>query len=475
MIIVNREELLEHGNTAGRGVVLDVLETALAAPDPYHSVRKMVRIEDGRLCVGHPDLSDPPGQPPLEFDLSAIGKIYVVGGGKAAQREAEALEDVLGDRIAEGHLNAKKGDSVRLKRIAVTLAGHPLPDADSVAGARRIVEIMRRARREDIVFMCHSGGATALTALPAPGISLADLQAVYRLLYFECGAAMPVANAVRNQLVVLHSRHARYVGEATAIQLLTSETPPGLRVHQYEAPKYGDGGYRAAREVLHAHRCWDRVPESVRAFLTAADPRYGHLRPEETAGKPHYYFRVMGPEAMLEAARRRSEALGLTAVILASSLNDVEARPIGEALGHVASEVEHLGQPASPPCMLICGGELVVTVGDATGTGGRNQEFALAAATRIAGSPHSVVASVDSEGTDGPTDAAGGIVDGDTVLRAQAAGLDIGQELANHNSHGVLGALGDLIYTGVRGTNVRDLRLIYVGGQRPATWIVRAP
>ena len=170
--------------------------------------------------------------------------------------------------------------------------------------------------------------------------------------------------------------------------------------------------------MLHEHGLWERVPESVRTYLTVADPRYGHLTADEVAGKPFYYFRVMGPEAMLQAAKERSEALGIRPLIMASSLNDVEARPIGEAFGHMAMEVEHLSQPVPPPCMLICGGELLVRVGDATGMGGRNQEFALAAATRIAGSPNIVVASVDSEGGDGPTDAAGGIVDGFTLERA---------------------------------------------------------
>ncbi len=462
MILKNRDELLRHGNVADRKVVLDVLEAGLAAPDPYENVKKIVRVEGNRLIIGHPEFSQPPGQPPIEFDLASVGHIYVVGGGKVAQRQAEALEEILGDRISDGQINAKKGDTVRLKRIPVTLAGHPIPDEDSVAGAQRIVEIERRARRGDIVFLCHSGGATALTALPAPGISLADLQTIYRLLYFECGAAMPVANAVRNQLVVLHSRHPRYVGEATLVQLETTETPAGLRVHAYEAPNYGDGGYRAAIEVLRAYRLWERVPESVRRFLLAADPRYGHLRPEETAGKPWYVFRVMGPEAMLAAAQQRAAELGIRPVILASSLNDVEARAIGEALGYIATEIELLGQPLAPPSMLILGGELVVTVGDATGCGGRNQEFVLAAATRISGRPHIVIASIDSEGTDGPTEFAGGIVDGETAARARAAGFDLTAELANHNSTAVLAALGDLLATGVRGTNVRDLRLIYV-------------
>lgn len=462
MIIQNHDTLLQHGNVAGRKIVLDVLETALAAPDPYWNVKKIVRIEDGRLVIGHPTLSDPPRADNLVFDLASIGDIFVVGGGKSAQRMAEALEDVLGDLITDGQINAKKGDTVRLKRIHVTLAGHPLPDEDSVVGSQRIVEIEKKAKKGDIVFHCTSGGATALTALPAPGISLADLQEVYRILYFGCGANMPAANAVRNHLVTLHSRSLRYVKGATFIQLHTTEIPPHTWPHLYRTPSPEDG-YKAAIEVLKSYNCWDRVPASVRTFLLAADPQYAHLGAEEKKDTPYYEFRIMGPEYMIDAARTRAEELGLHAVILATSLNDLEATTVAETFAYMASEVETLGRPFVVPCLLICGGELVVAVGDATGSGGRNQEYVLASAARIAGSKNIVIASVDSEGSDGPTEAAGGIVDGYTLPRIEAAGIDLPGELANHNSFAVLDRLGDLIYTGIRGSNVRDLRLIYVG------------
>ena len=135
----------------------------------------------------------------------------------------------------------------------------------------------------------------------------------------------------------------------------------------------------------------------------------------------------------------------------------------------MATEIEALGRPFKPPCLLISGGELVVAVGEATGRGGRNQEFVLATAAHIAGSRNIVVASVDSEGTDGPTDAAGGIADGQTLTRLQSAGINLANELANHNSYPTLSALGDLIFTGIRGMNVRDLRLIYVGASPSST------
>jgi glycerate-2-kinase len=462
MIIKNTQQVLSHGNIEGRRVVLDIMEAGLRAPDPYPNVRKLVRVAGGRLIVGHPDFPELGGHPPLTFDLSEPRSIYVIGAGKAVQRIAEALEGALGDLITDGQINAKKGDTVRLKRIPVTLAGHPLPDEDSVRGATRILEIARRARKGDIVFSLDSGGGTALSALPAPGISLSDLQEVYRVLYFGSGANMPAANAVRNHIALVNTKHQRYVGDATLIKITSAEVPPVVRPHLYEPPK-GANGHEAAIQVLREYHCWDKVPQSVRDFLLRADPQYGPIRADETAGKPHYFFRVMGPEYMLEAAQKRAEALGINTFVLARSLNDIETRPVAEALAHIAHEIEALGEPLRPPCLIISGGELVVAVGDASGRGGRNQEFVLAAAAQIAGSSRIVIASVDAEGTDGPTDVAGGIVDGQTFERIAAAGFDYRGELENHNSFGVLDALGDTLVTGIRGMNVRDLRLIYVG------------
>jgi len=466
MRIKNTEKLTSHGNVDGRKAVLEIFEAGLEAADPYENVKKMIRMENGKLIVGHKAFSRPLGQEPLVFDLSQVGNIYVIGGGKAAQRQAEAVEDVLGDLITDGHLNAKKGDDIRLKRIGVTLAGHPIPDEDGVEGAKRILEIERKAKKGDIVFHSESGGGSALLTLPAPGITLQDLQKVNRLLYFTCGATMWDTNAVRNQLVLLRGRHARYVGDATLIGIHTDERPPGLRISlsgKGFMQRSGVESYQYAIDILKRYNCWEKVPQSVRTFLTKADLRYTPLSPEERGGKRRYHFRVMGPEYMLEAAKKKAEEMGLNAAIIISSLSDVEARSAAETLAYMAQEIETYGRPFKTPCVLLCGGELVVTVGEETGVGGRNQEFALAAAPRIEGSKNVVIASVDSDGTDGPTDMAGGIVDGYSMERAKKAGVDIFEELRKHNSTMVLNKLGDTIYTDVQGTNVQDLRIVYVG------------
>ena len=475
MIIQNRAELLSHGNVKGREAVLDILEAGLAAGDPYENVKNLIHIRDGKLIVGNdriPPTHAPWSMPyvkerslpagPLVFDLDQINNIYVVGGGKAAQRQAKAIEDVLGDLITEGHINAKKGDSVYLERIEVTLAGHPIPDEDSVAGARRILEIEKKATKGDLVFLSESGGGTALMTLPAPGVTLEDIQEVNRILYFGCGASMPVANAVRNMLAILRGRHARYVGDAALLHIATPEQPPGLRVHLHDRPRDADA-YEYAIHILKVNGCWESVPESVRRFLLAADPQYGPMRPDEWHENPHYYFRVMGPEYMLEAAKSKAEELGLNATVLVSSLTDIEAQAAGETLAYIAQEIEVHERPLRSPCVYLCGGELVVTVGQGNGRGGRNQEFVLAAAPRIADSQRIVIGSADSDGCDGPTDVAGAIVDGYTTARTREAGLDLFGELRNHNSSAVFQALGDTIYTGVQKTNIQDLRVVYVG------------
>jgi len=474
MIIRNREELLSHGNVAGRRAALDILETGLAAGDPYDNVRQSVRIEGGKLLVGSDqfplgpmitcDASRPrPFRPaPLVFDLSKVGDIYLVGGGKAAQRQAQALEDILGDRITEGHINAKKGDSIVLRRATVTLAGHPNPDEDSVTGARRIVEIERKAKKGDIVFVSESGGGTALLTLPAPGLTLRDIQDTNRILYLEHGAPMPVANAVRFLLMTLRQKHSRHVGEATLIMLSTDERPPATSI-ALPKPRGVSDEYDHAIYLLKEYGCWDEIPDAVRRFLLRKDPAYTTLRQDEWYDKPHFRIRVMGPEYMLAAAEKRAAELGLTAAIMASSLSSLEARIVGETMAHVAREIEAYDRPFAAPCVLLLGGELVVTTGKHPGAGGRNQEFVAGAALHIGGSRRIVIASADSDGSDGPTDYAGGIVDGDTMRRASEAGYDVAEELRGHNTCGLLRGIGDAIDTGILNTNVQDLRVVYVG------------
>ncbi len=461
-LIKNKDSLTSHGYAAGRRAALEILETGVAALDPYLNTRQILRREEGRLIVGSPEFSMPRGQSPVTLNLKDIKRIFVVGGGKAAQRMAKAVEDVLGDLITDSQVQTKKGDDLLCKKVKITFAGHPIPDEESVSGAQRILDIERNAREGDLVIFVTSGGGTALKALPAPGISLKDLQQVYEVLYFGAGVSMPEANAVRNLMTLVRQKHAKNIKGATVIELSTPEQIPGLRIHTY-VTSTGSDAYDKAIEVLKQYDCWEKVSPAVRAFLEQKDPAYLPPTPEEWKQRPYYRFRVMGPEFMLNAAEKKAKELGINPMVICSSLNDIEARYMGEAFGAIAEEEEVNGRPCPLPCAIIMGGETPVAIGNETGLGGRNQEFVLAAAPRIAGLKKVVIASVDSDGTDGPGTYAGGIVDGETLDRIQKAGINFAEEMQHHNSTPVLEKLGDAIYTGNTGTNCRDLRVIYVG------------
>ncbi|MHB1318081.1 MAG: MOFRL family protein, partial [Anaerolineae bacterium] len=316
----------------------------------------------------------------------------------------------------------------------------------------------------DIVFFSESGGGTALMTLPAPGLTLQDVQDVNRILYLEHGAPMMVANAVRFLITTLREKHSRFVGDATLVMLSTDERPPASSA-PLPRPRGIADEYDHAIYLLKEYDCWDEIPEAVRQHLLRKDPAYGTLRQEEWNDKPHFRIRVMGPEYMLRAALERARALGLNSTIMASSLSNLESRVVGDAFGQVAHEIERYDRPLPTPCAFVLGGELVVSAGPGAGQGGRNSEFVAGAAARIARSKRIVIGSADSDGSDGPTDFAGGIVDGYTVERAQAAGMDVHEETRKHNTCALLRALGDAFDTGILNTNVQDLRVVYVGSK----------
>jgi len=448
--IKNSNILSSHGNIEGRKIVIQILEEGLRSADPYPNTRKIVRIKNGKLMIG----SD-------VFDLSEVKNIYVIGAGKAVQRMAKVFEEVLGNRLTEGHINIKKGECSDLKKIEVTFAGHPLPDEDSVEGAERIRQIAEKATEDDIVIYVGSGGATSLSALPPPEVSIEDLAKTYLLLYYDRGIPIWELNVVRHHLSMLGGgRINMYVYPAKYIYILTNELWPEETL-SYAEPY---STFKDAINIVKKYGAWDELPRSVKSLFERADPRY-ELPSREELSK--VYFRkyiVMTAEYMLLGAKRKAEEMGIRSVILAQRVS-AEAKDAARTLASIAREVEQRKRPFKAPFALISGGELIVTMGRNVGKdvkGGRNQEFALASATRIDGSDKITVGSVDSDGTDGPTEVAGGISDGFTVKRARELDVDIYKALEDHNSYQALARLEDLIYTGSTGTNVQDLRVIYI-------------
>ena len=481
MWIKNRTQLLSHGNVQHRRAVLDIIEAGLDAGDPYMNSKKLLRVEDGSLIIGNKDF-DTMGKGSLTYDLSQIGNIYVVGGGKAAQRMAKGIEDVLGDRIAGGAISAKKGEGKYLKHIEVTLASHPIPDENSVIGAKRIVEIAQKAQKGDLVFCVSSGGISSLVTLPAPGLTLDDIRDVTRVMQQEHGVPTRDLNVVRGHLSsVKLGRVATLIHPATMIGFLLGSWLGRLAYdeHIHGAYIFHPGSYTTtfqdAIDRVNKWGVWKELPSRVQTHLETANPRYEAPKRELFDTMDVHQFGVMNTRIMVEGARKKAEELGFTTILFPRIGVTVEARELGNVLSELALQCEGadptiLGSqtPFTPPCILISSGESIVTVGTsaATAQGGRNQEFTLASALRIRGSTCITIAAVDSDGTDGPTNVAGGLVDGYTVTRAENMGIDIFKSLRTHNTATALAKLKDAIITGNTGTNLMDLRVISISETR---------
>jgi glycerate-2-kinase len=481
MWIKNRTQLLSHGNVQQRKAVLDIIEAGLDAGDPYMNATKLLRIEDGSLIIGHKDV-ERRGKSYLSYDLSDVGNIYVVGGGKAAQRIAKGIEDVLGDRIAGGAISAKKGEGKYLKHIEVTLASHPIPDEKSIIGAKRIIEIAQKAQKGDLVFCVSSGGISSLVTLPAPGLTLDDIQDVTRVMQQEHGVPTRDLNVVRGHLSsVKLGRVAALIHPATMIGFLLGSWlgPLAYDERTHSAYIFHPGShtttFQDAIDRINKWGVWKKLPPRVKAHLETGNPCYEAPKSNLFDEMDIHQFGVMNTRIMVEGARKKAEELGFTTILFPRIGVTVEARELGNVLSELALQSEGAdptilgsGTPFTPPCILLSSGESIVTVGTsaATARGGRNQEFALAAALRIRGSTRITVAAVDSDGTDGPTNVAGGLVDGYSATRAENMGIDIFKALRTHNSTTALMKLNDAIITGHTGMNLMDLRVISISEKR---------
>jgi glycerate-2-kinase len=369
------------------------------------------------------------------------GRCVVVGAGKSAAVMAAALEDAWPDVALSGTVVTRYGHAAPTRRIEVIEASHPVPDAAGEAGAKRLLERVRGLAADDLVLALISGGGSALLGLPAPGLTLADKQAVHRAL-LASGAAIGEMNIVRKHLSAIKGgRLALAARPARVVTLAISDEP-------------GDGP-----EVIASRPTRYRIdpPAAVAAHLLAAadeTPKPGDLLAD---------FRLIAaPMASLRAAAALARAQGVAALILGDALEG-EAREMGSVLAGVALGALRHGEPLGRPCVLLSGGEATVTIGAGpAGRGGRNTEFLLSLALALGGAPGVWAMAGDTDGIDGTEDAAGAIVAPDTLFRARTAGLDPRAVLEAHDSYSLFDAIGDLIRTGPTLTNVNDVRALLV-------------
>jgi glycerate-2-kinase len=466
------DSLLHHGDILGRTHVLQILAAGLDAADPLENTRSLLRLKHGCLQVGKSEF-EPANTPKTGvevYDLSQIGNIFVVGAGKGIQRVAKAIEDLLGNRLAGGHVIDKKGHPIILQRIGVTLGNHPVPDHDCIRGCERILDITEDLTADDLVFLCVANGVSSLLTLPAPGISIEDVRETTYLLQIDRGAPTGDLNPVRNHLDLMKGgRITQHVYPAKMVHILAWRPSDYHQLmHRnlwlHTLPDYTT--YQLAINNLKKWNAWKNVPPAVRRHLETADPQYATVKAQEFEKMSFRIFGVMPRHLdMISASAQKARELGYNPLILTRELQ-AEASQAGRTVAHIAKSIEQYGDPIPPPCVLLTGGELLVTVGSATGIGGRNQEFVLGAAHAIADNRNIVIAAADTDGTDGPGGQfvhsqafpclAGGIVDGKTLNQAKNANINLQEELRNHNSSRALLKLGSGLVIS-KGISMNDL------------------
>jgi len=432
-----------------REVVLELVQTAIRSADPCFSVKRSISFEDGKLTV-------------LGRDFEVRGMIHVLAIGKAACRMAKAVFDrVPRESIGDALVITKRGYARDCEGIEARIieAGHPIPDENSHLAGKLGLELAEKVSRDDILLTLISGGGSALFVYPAKGISLEDLIRTNELL-LRSGATIKEINTVRKHLSrVKGGRLARAV-RGTVVSLIVSDVVgDDLSSIASGITSPDPTTYRDAYEVLLRRGIWDRVPESVRRVIERG--MHGEIEETPKELENAHNFIIAGNSGACEAVARKARELGFNSSVMTTTLEG-EAKEVALAVGSIIEEVAKRDRPVKKPALLVFGGEWTVTVGDAKGLGGPNQEFALSITRKIAGLNVTVVA-FDTDGTDGPTDAAGGIVDGETLRRLEEAGVDVEEALKNHDSYHALEKAGALLKTGPTGTNVNSMVIAVVG------------
>ncbi len=444
---------------ARRARILPVLEAALRAVAPGPAVGRALRRQGSQLHVGD-----------AVYNLDQFEHIYLLGFGKAAVAMGLAAVEALGRWLTAGALVTKHGHAAGAEAlpgaVAVFEAGHPVPDAAGVQAARRIAALAQQATTRDLVLCLISGGGSALLTLPADGLDLADLQAATGEL-LRCGATIDEINTLRKHLELLKGGQlARLASPAAVASLVLSDVVGSPLDVIASGPTVPDrSSWADAWEIVQRYGLAKALPAAVVQRLAAGLD--GHLPDTPKAGDPAFAASltvVVADNALAaQAAQAAARAGGFDSVVL-STYVEGEAREVAKLAVALGREAAVHGRPAAPPACLLLGGETTVTL-RGEGRGGRNQELALAAALTLARIPEGeriVLASLATDGSDGPTDSAGGLVDGGTVARGRAAGLDAAAHLAGNDAYPFLAATGDLLHTGPTQTNVNDLIAVFV-------------
>jgi hydroxypyruvate reductase len=435
-----------------RQQAFEIFQAGLRAVDPIEAINRHVRLSGDVLQIDD-----------RRFDMQSIERVLIVGAGKAVAPMAKALEDLLGERIAKGVIVVKAGHGLPLKHVKIYEGGHPVPDEGGVRGTEEILTLATEAGANDLVICLISGGGSALLIAPPEGVSLKDKQEATKLL-LACGANIHELNTVRKHLSRSKGgRLARASHPAAVISLILSDVVGDDLDVIGSGPTVPDSStFQETQQILEGYQIWDDLAVSIRNHIDRGVSGEIEDTPKsDDAAFERCFAALVGTnlQAML-ASGKEADRLGYQPVILSTKLEG-EAREVAKVQAAIAKEVASSGNPISPPACLLFGGETTVTL-QGGGKGGRNQEYALASALAIESHDQIVVLSGGTDGTDGPTDAAGAIADGATVARALQRGLDPKDYLRRNDSYNFFKKLDDLIMTGPTRTNVMDIYMLLV-------------
>ena len=435
--------------SSAQSLIRKLIATALEAADPYRALLRSVSRKGRLLRVGR-----------RTYDLGHFDRIVAVGAGKASARMAQAIEHILGAKLEQGLVVVKNGHGVSSKRITVIEAGHPIPDRAGQQAAKRIRSLVRDLTPHDLLIVLLSGGASSLLPDPVPGITLADKQRVTRLL-LRSGATIDEMNAVRKHLSRLKGGGLALSTQATIATLLLSDVIGDDIGTIGSGPTAPDPTtFADAIAVLQRYKIWHAVPGAVRFHLLQGDQGTvpETLKPGSRRLRSVHHAIIGNNRVMLNAVARMGKEAGLRTHLLPETITGEARDQAKRFVGRALRLVRQAGRLTRPSC-IVAGGEPTVTV-TGKGKGGRAQEFATAAALHLAGYQNVWLVVLGTDGTDGPTDAAGAVVTGTTAAQAGSIGVSLRTALKRHNTYPVLKTLRCHIRTGPTGTNVNDLYLL---------------
>jgi len=451
MAVANEQQLFKNAETAeilrARNILVEIVNESIAAVNPFSAMHRYLKLEKDLLIAGE-----------KEFDISRIGKIVVVGGGKAGGAMSEALELIVGDKISEGIVNIPLGTATkyRTQRIVLVEAGHPLPTVDGINGAEKMLNLVSGLGPRDLTICLLSGGGSSLIALPTGDISLDELRETTQLL-LKSGASIQEINSVRKHLSkIAGGQLAKAASPSKILTLIISDVVGDKLDTIASGPTYPDSTtYSDALTVIEKYDLSRKISSNIlsklrlgKAGIIPETPKPG----EQCFLNAHHEIIASNAEA-IKAVETVGKLNGFNVKVFTKAMQG-EASEVGASLATIVRKVAEVG--GQTPTLLISGGETTVTV-KGEGIGGRNQELALSAATIISGLRNVAMVSFSTDGVDGPTLAAGALADGFTIERAKRLGLDPETHLKSNDSYNFFKKLGDLLITGNTGTNVMDL------------------